>query len=658
VPTGRKCFRTVIHCHKLASRSCLASFNRRVSAVVSGQMVPERHRIMATSMTQVNDRQKDEREAQELLAKLSALKGITPKQEKAELLKRLILLGPAAVIACLKAFDDPRSQTLAVKALGLIGDESAIPRLAQLLNQGEGPIGYAIQALADIGTDGAVAALLDAVRHQDSSGRSHIARALGRLRPMSASATLLALLETADDEQERYAIVEALADVSDDKSVEGLIAAFESQTRSSWNIPSALARTGHPLAMAALLRWLKGGEQRHSVISAVGAAGIADAVPELIRLLDASEHSTRYAATKSLLAVAAPGLSRDLAKNASTVLAAANWILDQSKDERIVQASNKIRAIITDEMNTNDSAENVLRGGAEEATVQRAEDVYFKLFHPKQVFAGKWYTLLLYGHVESATEEVLLDSRRFSSEMGEAVREVRSGKKCTPLNRGTLIQLVPSGEGLEFNPPSLSMAWNEDFERANLRFRTSREHEESSCQGEIAVFVGPIQVASLRFTAFVDAPDVQPGTPSEEQVVVDSGLYRKVFASYSHKDTAVVNGCAAAVEALGHTVLIDSVTLRSGERWERGLERMIDEADIFQLFWSENSSTSAAVKKEWTYALANPRRIPGRDSRTTFIRPTYWQEPMPDPPKELSHLHFKFAPRLTSLANSSAEAQK
>jgi hypothetical protein len=60
---------------------------------------------------------------------------------------------------------------------------------------------------------------------------------------------------------------------------------------------------------------------------------------------------------------------------------------------------------------------------------------------------------------------------------------------------------------------------------------------------------------------------------------------------------------------------------------------MIERADIFQLCWSQAAKLSKYVEKEWSHALKQGR-LP------SFIRPVYWETPMPEPPAELAHLHF------------------
>jgi hypothetical protein len=93
------------------------------------------------------------------------------------------------------------------------------------------------------------------------------------------------------------------------------------------------------------------------------------------------------------------------------------------------------------------------------------------------------------------------------------------------------------------------------------------------------------------------------------------------------------------VHALGDKYLRDVTELRAGQDWQRWMREAIEEADMFQLFWSHNSMRSVYVRQEWEYALSL--------GRPNFIRPTYWEMPLPEssaenlPPAELRQLHFQ-----------------
>ena len=91
----------------------------------------------------------------------------------------------------------------------------------------------------------------------------------------------------------------------------------------------------------------------------------------------------------------------------------------------------------------------------------------------------------------------------------------------------------------------------------------------------------------------------------------------------------------SAYKALGDIYLRDVQTLRAGEAWNPTLLRLIEQADIFQLCWSRAAKRSKYVKQEWSHALEQSRPIP-------FVRPTYWEVPMPRPPDRLKGLQFAY----------------
>ena len=110
-------------------------------------------------------------------------------------------------------------------------------------------------------------------------------------------------------------------------------------------------------------------------------------------------------------------------------------------------------------------------------------------------------------------------------------------------------------------------------------------------------------------------------------------VYETIFASYAHEDRIIVESCDSMLRALGVGELRwDVKVLRAGVEWAQNIFSEINDADSFQLFWSERAKASSNVKKEWEHALAL--------NRTRFIKPVYWGDPMPAPPRKLQHLHF------------------
>jgi hypothetical protein len=149
--------------------------------------------------------------------------------------------------------------------------------------------------------------------------------------------------------------------------------------------------------------------------------------------------------------------------------------------------------------------------------------------------------------------------------------------------------------------------------------------------------VGTVLIADVSLSIRVDS-----GSSESDPEPIPASRYRKIFASYSHLDAAIVENVGRVMAAIGDEFMRDVDTLRSGQIWSNQLEGYIRDCDVFQLYWSSNSMTSDLVSNEWHYALALNR--PG------FIRPVYWEKPRPVspeqnlPPPELDRLHFSYLP--------------
>ena len=292
------------------------------------------------------------------------------------------------------------------------------------------------------------------------------------------------------------------------------------------------------------------------------------------------------------------------------------------------------------------------------------ENVQFTVYRPNAVQPEVWYPLLAFAHLAERRpdappgqpdplEQVQTGGTgpRRQAGYGAPRVDARGG-----VPREGQLTFVPFVEGVDFNPRSQTFEWQEDVHQQNFRLKARPDTAGRVLRGQLTVYLGAFILADIDLTFRVDlaappppTPTVRPVTllatssasptsPQPELTPVTAVPYQKVFPSYSHKDLAIVRQAEAYGKALGHIYLRDRLALRSGEEWEQRLLELIDEADIFQLFWSSNSMRSEYVRREWEHALALGRRA--------FIRPTYWEVPMPHsanphlPPDELAKLHF------------------
>ena len=287
-------------------------------------------------------------------------------------------------------------------------------------------------------------------------------------------------------------------------------------------------------------------------------------------------------------------------------------------------------------------------GSPEAAEVPPARDIRFTTYAPTTIAPRAWATLLAYCHRPSAAQAIEDDRK---ARLGGAVTRAEA-ESSQAIAAGAEITVVPEIPGCLFNPPRASILWLEDWHRVEFRFQTletgavkgpAATAPASRLSGWVSFYLGPILVSEIPLgLRVVDAAQGSRiplaagiGEPDEVRPTTVSP-YQAVFVSYSHRDEVIVDRLGNAYKALGLPYLRDVEILRSGEEWNPALLRKIDEADIFQLCWSQTARKSVYVEQEWRHAL--------KRGQASFIRPLYWESPMPDPPPELSGIHFAYYP--------------
>jgi hypothetical protein len=223
--------------------------------------------------------------------------------------------------------------------------------------------------------------------------------------------------------------------------------------------------------------------------------------------------------------------------------------------------------------------------------------------------------------------------------------------------------VVPELPGCRFNPPADRFLLLEATHRREFRMEADPGvpgfAPGVAVNGRVAFYVASILVGEVPIWAFIaekgasrtprPEPSAQlsamnlalhvPPKPSgtqRQRVAATAAPYGAIFVSYAHDDGTVVARNGPAYKALGMDFLRDQEVLRSGEKWNPRLLDLIERADIFQLYWSSNARRSRYVRQEWRHALQRERE--------NFIRPVYWQKPLPKPPRELKDFHFAYLP--------------
>ena len=278
------------------------------------------------------------------------------------------------------------------------------------------------------------------------------------------------------------------------------------------------------------------------------------------------------------------------------------------------------------------------------------ENVQFTVYRPRRIPPGQWSPLLAFAHLAERRTDGPEDAPDPVEEVRRQARQVLGDRAAAyaattedsgeAIPREGEITFVLDAPDLEVNPRQRSFRWLEEVHREEFRIRAPAALDGRTVRGALHVYLGALLVADVSLAIRVGGAAAPPATPDAE--ADRARPYRRIFPSYSHRDERIVQQVEAYARTMGDEYLRDVTHLRAGEVWDDRLMDFIRTADVFQLFWSRNSMRSPWVRREWEYALSL--------GRAHFVRPTYWETPMPEaperdlPPAPLKALHFQRLP--------------
>jgi hypothetical protein len=253
-------------------------------------------------------------------------------------------------------------------------------------------------------------------------------------------------------------------------------------------------------------------------------------------------------------------------------------------------------------------------------------NVQFSVFRPAVMAPAQWYSMVVFAHLAARRPDAAPDEPDPLEEVARRAKALLGHTASAPTTRidalsdipeeGQL-RMVPWAPGLKFDPPQHRFLWLHPVHQAEFNLRANADMEGRMARGFIDIYLGALAVAHVPMAIPIDSRADRREPPVGKTV----SPYRRLFASYSHKDEAIVRQFENYAKGLGDRYVRDVVDLRAGERWNPRLCELIESADVFQLFWSQNSMESAFVRQEWEHALTV--------SKPEFVRPVYWELPFP-----------------------------
>jgi TIR domain len=138
---------------------------------------------------------------------------------------------------------------------------------------------------------------------------------------------------------------------------------------------------------------------------------------------------------------------------------------------------------------------------------------------------------------------------------------------------GTLITVIINLPDVECRPQRRRFVWRGRWHKVDFRVRYLGE-QAGQTSGEISWFAGVVCIGQLSLKTKL-SNEYEKSSSSWNL----SGVgYESVFVSYSTKDSAFVDWLETTYTALGMTYLRDIKTLRSGEKWDETLLKLIQGA--------------------------------------------------------------------------------
>jgi len=230
------------------------------------------------------------------------------------------------------------------------------------------------------------------------------------------------------------------------------------------------------------------------------------------------------------------------------------------------------------------------------------ENVQFTVYRPREMLPERWYTMVAFAHLSERRpgtpehepdpiEQVRHQAAQVLGAQIQDYRDTTSDCRQAVPQEGELT-FLPSVPGITFNPERRVFRWLEDVHCEEFRLKADERLDGTTARGRLSVYLGSILVADVELAIKVHR-QFQPSAIKPEPAQVDQARpYRRIFASYSHRDVEIVRQFEKFARSVGDRYLRDVVDLRAGEHWDTGLLRLIEEADVFQLFWSTNSMSS------------------------------------------------------------------
>jgi len=276
------------------------------------------------------------------------------------------------------------------------------------------------------------------------------------------------------------------------------------------------------------------------------------------------------------------------------------------------------------------------------------DEVRLCAFACAECFAGDECLVQVWLYLPEQAEEV---KQRAQDADVEALRRDESHVEVA-VSRGERLLVTLSARGLEIDVPTAKLTWDGLPARAYFTVGVPLESRPSMKNVSATLIRENVPVGLLMFALKVKAEEE---VKIKEKVNVTTQAYvrpRTAYVCYASEDRAEVAKRVQMLRAQDIECFMDVLTLKPDQKWENVFYSLIDQADVFYLFWSEAAARSPHVAREAAYALIH-KATHGRPSKIVPLALGGLRTPVP---AWLEELHFNDP--LLYLGKAEDEAKK
>jgi hypothetical protein len=206
---------------------------------------------------------------------------------------------------------------------------------------------------------------------------------------------------------------------------------------------------------------------------------------------------------------------------------------------------------------------------------------------------------------------------------------------ATKVGHGQRVDVELNALGLTVNPPAQFVVWLGEPTACRFQLKFPPGAAGRSYSVWVRVILNSVPIGHLAFKLRAESS----GCSWAARCVGESARrYQYAFLSYASPDLPAALLTAQHLKAVHIDFFQDKLSLEPGAPYEPQLFKEIDRCDLFMLHWSSHAAASVWVIREAEYALERGRK--SEPNGVPHIRPIVLENPVPDPPDSLKHLHF------------------